>query len=233
MKKKLLICFAILCMFVSNVFAVRLPAVPKERCITINKIREDGWISEHDAEDNRINFIIQKLIELDRTPGDIRIYLYSPGGHVRSGLGLIDIIMTLRNDVQVLVQGEASSMALYILAVGTKGKRVITKHTEIYVHRAELAGYQYPGSIPFWPFLPAEEPEEDGKEWTEEEQEEWWEDRYIQDYVKEVEMKCDEILFEHSKVTQKELAEWDETFIYTDDILKYEIADGIYEGEIE
>jgi len=33
------------------------------------------------------------------------------------------------------------------------------------------------------------------------------------------------------QVTHKELAEWNEEFLFRDIILKYEIADGIYEGE--
>jgi len=209
-------------------FGLMLSEVPSERCITIHDIREDSWISEIDEGNNRIDFIIQKLIELDRTNGDIRIYMHSPGGYIRTGLGLIDVIKTLKNDIQILVHGEASSMGLYILAVGTKGKRVITKHTEIFIHRAELAQRDWP----FFPFFPEKEIDENG-EWTEEEQEQWWEERYIQQYVKDVETKCDDILFEHTKVTPKELADWNDTFIYADTILKYGIADGIYEGEIE
>lgn len=212
-----------------NCFGLMLPKVSPERCVSIH-----GVICE--SEDvlgvkRRVSLLelTQKLIELDRTEGDIRIYVHSPGGIVSVGLSLIDTIESLKNDVQILVHGDASSMAMYILAVGTKGKRAITKHTQILVHKMTFVQEQEFTPSPFGPFYFSEE-EEEG-EWTEEEQEKWWKERWRSNYLRKTQIKVDTILFEHTLVTPKELADWDDDIIFADTIVEYEIADGIWEGE--
>jgi len=221
--KRAIIVLYILLLMTGRVYGLRLPEVPPERCISIH-----GFICEEENEGREsLLKLTQKLIELDRSEGDIRIYLFSPGGIVQIGFSLVDTIMSLRNDVQIVAHGEASSMAMYILAVGSKGKRAITRHTQIFIHRAEMIE-----PIPFTilPYLMPEQQEE--REWTEEEQKNWWEERWKKNYLLKIEVLLDDILFEHTRVTQKELAEWDDDYIYADTIIKYGIADGIYEGEV-
>ena len=205
--KKVKLLFLIIIIFcylpISNVLALRLPEVPVERWVVI-----DGGICQETMME-----ITGKLLELDQTGGDIRIRMFSPGGEVIPGLAIIDVIETLKNDVQILVEGRASSMAMYVLAVGTKGKRAITKHTEIYIHQIQLVKRS-----PF-PGVPAVEIP---KERISPE---------VRKRIRETQLRCDAILYRHTKVTWKELAEWDNLFILADEIIKYEIADGIYEGE--
>jgi len=210
-----------------NCMGVTLPSVPPERCVSIHGvICEEGGLPGAPKKDSLLE-LTQKLIELDRTEGDIRIYMHSPGGVISVGLSIIDTIKSLKNDVQILVHGDASSMAMYILSVGTKGKRAITPHTQILVHKAQYA--QSP--TPSYPFFIPEEGEKDEEEWTEEEQGRWWEEGWRSKYLREIQIVCDTILFEHTKVTPKELSEWNDDIIYADTIIKYEIADGIYMGE--
>lgn len=212
-----------------NCFGLMLPKVPPERCFSIH-----GVICENEdvlGVKRKVSLLelTQKLIEIDRTEGDIRIYIQSPGGIVDIGLSIIDTIRSLKNDVQILVHGNASSMAMYILAVGTKGKRAITKHTQILVHKMSFVDESLIPQYPF--FIPEEKREEE--EWSEGEQERWWGERWRQKYLRETQIKVDAILFEHTLVTPKELADWDDDIIFADTIIKYGIADGVYEGEGE
>lgn len=213
-----------------NCFGLTLPAVPPERCISIHGVICENEDALGVRREVSLLELTQKLIEMDRTGGDIRIYIQSPGGIVDIGLSIIDTIKSLKNDVQILVHGDASSMAMYILAVGTKGKRAITKHTQILVHRMTFVqGKEFTPS-PFGPFyFPEEGKEKEG--WTEEEQERWWKERWRSNYLRKTQIKVDTILFKHTLVTPKELADWDDDIIFADTIIKYEIADGIYTGE--
>lgn len=207
--KKSFLIFLLIAFLVGNVQALRLPYVPKERWVEI-----DGEVRYESALK-----IMIKLQELDQTPGDIRLRIFSPGGECTAGLGIIDIIKTLKNDVQIMVCGDASSMAMYILAVGTKGKRAVTEHTEIFIHQIEAVSI-----IPF--IVPRGAPQE--PVWNEER---WWEKRKKEKLRRSIQYKFDAILFENTDVTPKELAEWDNTYIYSEGIIGYKIADGIYRGE--
>lgn len=227
--KKLILGIALVVFLIGNCFGIMLPKVLPERCVSIHGVicEDDGLLGI--SKKVSLLALTQKLIELDRTDGDIRIYMQSPGGIVDIGLSIIDTIKSLKNDVQILVHGDASSMAMYILAVGTKGKRAVTKHTRIYVHQVQFVKESAPLPYPF--FIPMEE--EEREEWTEEEQERWWRERWRQKYLRKTQITVDEILFEHTLVTHKELSDWNDDIIYADTIVKYEIADGVYEGEGE
>ena len=208
--KKVIFAVALTIFLVGNCFALRLPAVPKERCIEIyGEIRQEN-----------VEKIMGKFIELDKTDGDIRIYINSPGGHVVWGVPVLETLMTLHNDVQVIAFAHVSSMALPILAIGTKGKRAITPATFSYVHQI----YIEKPTPSFFPF-----PEDEVEEW---EQDRWWKERKVAKLLRKAQIYLDQIIYDHSRVTFKELAEWDENWIYAETILKYELADGYYTGEL-
>jgi len=122
--KKIIIGLLLVVFLVGNALALRLPYVPSERWIII-----DSRITEFEA----VN-VITKIIDLDQKKGDIRVYIYSPGGDVKAGLVIIDAIKTAKNDIQVVGIGVVSSMATYIFASCTKGKRVLFEHSEVYIH---------------------------------------------------------------------------------------------------
>lgn len=211
MKKIIGVILMLLFLIVSTSLAIRLPEVPKERCVEIY-----GEIAQENCQE-----IAGKLIEMDKTDGDVRIYLNSPGGYVQWAVPILEVLMTMRNDVQVVTFHQCSSAALPILAVGTKGKRTIIPLTISYIHQVYIERPESP-----WPH-PGMPPEEE--EWDEDE---WWKKRKENELLRATQIYLDEIFFEHTKVTHKELAEWDDSWIFADAILKYEIADGIYEGEI-
>lgn len=74
------------------------------------------------------------LEQLDSTK-DINLYIDSPGGSVYSGLGLLDTIEFIKNDVVTINTGLAASMAALILCSGTKGKRKALKRSRTMIHQ--------------------------------------------------------------------------------------------------
>ena len=65
----------------------------------------------------------------------------SPGGSVSDGFALIDVMGTSRVDIATVGIGQVASMGVLIISAGTKGKRVITKNTEIMAHQFSTMVY--------------------------------------------------------------------------------------------
>jgi ATP-dependent Clp protease, protease subunit len=95
------------------------------------------------VDDDIANVIIAQLLFLDaEDPGkDIMLYVNSPGGQVSAGLAIYDTIQFLHCDVATFCMGQAASMASFLLAAGTKGKRYALPHARIIIHQP-LAGFQ-------------------------------------------------------------------------------------------
>lgn len=72
---------------------------------------------------------------------DIRLFINSPGGSTSAGFAIVDAINRCRSDVSTICTGMAASMAAFILACGTKGKRFATPLSEIMIHQP-LGGVQ-------------------------------------------------------------------------------------------
>ncbi len=96
-----------------------------------------------ELDDELANVIIAQLLFLDaEDPAkDIMLYINSPGGLVTSGLALYDTIQLLHCDVATYCVGQAASMASFVLASGTKGKRFALPHARVMLHQP-LAGFQ-------------------------------------------------------------------------------------------
>ncbi|MGH9888271.1 MAG: ATP-dependent Clp endopeptidase proteolytic subunit ClpP [bacterium] len=95
------------------------------------------------VDDDIANVIIAQLLFLDsEDPGkDIMLYVNSPGGQVSAGLAIYDTMQFLHCDVATFCMGQAASMASFLLAAGTKGKRYALPHARIIIHQP-LAGFQ-------------------------------------------------------------------------------------------
>lgn len=92
--------------------------------------------------DDTSNIIISELLYLDSlNHEDICIYINSPGGSVTAGLAIYDTMNFIKSDVQTIVIGMAASMASFLLAAGTKGKRYALPNSEIMIHEV-LGGMQ-------------------------------------------------------------------------------------------
>src|SRR5581483_5002360 len=81
------------------------------------------------------------LLEGEDPEKDIRLYINSPGGSVTAGLAIYDTIQHIRSDVVTICLGQAASMGAFLLAAGTKGKRMALPHSRILIHQP-LGGAQ-------------------------------------------------------------------------------------------
>ncbi len=86
--------------------------------------------------DEVASIIVSELLYLDSLNNEeICLYINSPGGSVTAGFSIYDTINFIKSDVKTIVIGMAASMAAFLLASGTKGKRCALKNAEIMIHQ--------------------------------------------------------------------------------------------------
>jgi len=87
--------------------------------------------------------IIAQLLFLANESEDSDIYLYinSPGGSITAGMAIYDTMNFIKPDVSTICIGLAASMAAFLLASGTKGKRFALENCEVMIHQP-LSGTQ-------------------------------------------------------------------------------------------
>ena len=66
---------------------------------------------------------------------DISLYINSPGGSVTDGMAIYDTMQYIKCDVSTICIGMAASMGAFLLAGGTKGKRMALPNAEIMIHQ--------------------------------------------------------------------------------------------------
>ncbi len=90
-----------------------------------------------EVTDVSANLIVAQLLFLEsEDPGkDIHMYINSPGGSVSAGLAIYDTIQYIKCDVSTICIGMAASMGAFLLAGGTKGKRMALPNSEIMIHQ--------------------------------------------------------------------------------------------------
>jgi ATP-dependent Clp protease protease subunit len=95
------------------------------------------------VDDNVSNLIVAQLLflEAEDPEKDVFIYINSPGGSVTAGMAIYDTMQHIRPDVSTICVGLAASMGAFLLAGGTKGKRLSLPHTRIMIHQP-LGGAQ-------------------------------------------------------------------------------------------
>jgi ATP-dependent Clp protease protease subunit len=88
-------------------------------------------------DDDVANLIISQLLflESEDPKKDIYLYVNSPGGHVHSGLAIVDAMNHVKPDVSTVAVGMAASMGSIILASGAKGKRFALPNADIMIHQ--------------------------------------------------------------------------------------------------
>lgn len=65
---------------------------------------------------------------------EIKLYLNTPGGSVLNGLGIVDVMNYISNDVATVNVGMCASMGSVLLSAGTKGKRSSLIHSKVMTH---------------------------------------------------------------------------------------------------
>ncbi len=80
--------------------------------------------------------VAQLLFLESEDPGkDIHLYINSPGGMVTAGFAIYDTMQYIKCDVSTICVGLAASMGAFLLAGGTKGKRLALPNAEIMIHQ--------------------------------------------------------------------------------------------------
>jgi ATP-dependent Clp protease protease subunit len=67
---------------------------------------------------------------------DITLHIDSPGGSVRAGLGIVDVMEYIKCDIRTVNTGMAASMASVLLAAGTHGKRNSLRYSKTMLHQS-------------------------------------------------------------------------------------------------
>ncbi len=75
------------------------------------------------------------FLESEDPSKDIHLYINSPGGVVTAGLAIYDTMQYIKCDVSTICIGMAASMGAFLLAGGTKGKRMALPNAEIMIHQ--------------------------------------------------------------------------------------------------
>lgn len=89
-----------------------------------------------EINDDLANSVVAQLLFLAaESDEDIKIYINSPGGSITAGMAIFDTMNLIKPDVSTICVGMAASMAAFLLASGTKGKRYALPNSEIMIHQ--------------------------------------------------------------------------------------------------
>ena len=80
------------------------------------------------------------FLEAQDPEKDIQLYINSPGGSITAGLAIYDTMQYIRCDVSTICLGMAASFGAFLLAGGTKGKRMALPNAEIMIHQPAIHG---------------------------------------------------------------------------------------------
>ena len=87
--------------------------------------------------DDRMSTVVQaQLMFLDSVDStDITMHIDSPGGSVKSGLSMVDVMDYIKCDIRTVNTGMAASMGSVLLGAGTKGKRSSLRFSKTMLHQ--------------------------------------------------------------------------------------------------
>ncbi len=90
-----------------------------------------------EVNDTSASVVVAQLLflEAEDPEKDIQIYINSPGGSVTAGMAIYDTMQYVKCDVSTICIGMAASMGAFLLAGGTKGKRMALPNAEIMIHQ--------------------------------------------------------------------------------------------------
>lgn len=99
-------------------------------------------VLSEEVNDATASIIIAQMLflEAEDPDRDIVFYINSPGGVITSGLAIYDTMQYIKPDVSTICFGMAASMASFLLAGGTKGKRFALTNSEIMIHQPSISG---------------------------------------------------------------------------------------------
>ena len=89
------------------------------------------------VNDQMSTVVCAQLMFLDNLESDtdIRMYVDSPGGSVKSGLSMVDVMNYISPDIATVNIGMAASMGSILLGNGEKGKRAALPNSRVMLHQ--------------------------------------------------------------------------------------------------
>ena len=88
--------------------------------------------------DDHMSTIVQaQLMFLDSIDNtDVTMHIDSPGGSVKSGLSMVDVMEYINSDIRTINTGMAASMGSVLLGAGTKGKLGSLRFSRTMLHQS-------------------------------------------------------------------------------------------------
>lgn len=95
-----------------------------------------------EVTDTSASLIVSQLLFLEASDPskDIQLYINSPGGSISAGFAIYDTMQYIKCDVSTICIGLAASFGAFLLAGGTKGKRIALPNAEIMIHQPAIHG---------------------------------------------------------------------------------------------
>ena len=88
------------------------------------------------VNDSMSTVVQAQLMFLDNLENkDITLHIDSPGGSVKSGLSIVDVMDYINSDIATINTGMAASMGSILLGAGTKGKRSSLRFSRVMLHQ--------------------------------------------------------------------------------------------------
>jgi len=89
------------------------------------------------VNDQMATVVHKQLMFLDSVENrDITMHIDSPGGSVKSGLSMVDVMEYIKSDIVTVNTGMAASMGSILLGAGTKGKRYSLRFSKVMLHQS-------------------------------------------------------------------------------------------------
>lgn len=161
-----------------------------------------------EVDDVSAELIVAQMLFLEAQDPekDIQLYINSPGGSVTAGFAIYDTMQYISCDVSTVCVGIAASFGAFLLAGGTKGKRMALPHAEIMIHQTAVRGSGIQGQAS--------------------------DIRILSDHIQRSNQKLNRILAENTGKTVKEIeADTDrDHYMTAEEALQYGLIDEIFEG---
>ena len=94
------------------------------------------WVAG-EVNDHMSTIVQAQLMFLDSVENtDITMHIDSPGGSVKSGLSMVDVMQFIKSDIRTVNTGMAASMGSVLLGAGTKGKRSSLRFSRTMLHQS-------------------------------------------------------------------------------------------------
>ena len=130
--------------FQKNIESSMTPYILEEREMRVtqmdifSRLLRDRILWVAGGVDDNMSVVVQaQLMFLDNvSKDDITMHIDSPGGSVKSGLSMVDVMEYIKCDIRTVNTGMAASMGSVLLGAGTKGKRASLRHSRTMLHQS-------------------------------------------------------------------------------------------------